>query len=79
MPPLRVDSFRLCRLHLCFDSFLVYAAGAVSCLYDFAQNDMHLDAEDGHLTPGSPLDRPPTVRFTANIYRNCRFFNRKRC
>jgi ectoine hydroxylase-related dioxygenase (phytanoyl-CoA dioxygenase family) len=33
----------------------------MSCLYDFAQTRMDLDDEDGHLIPGSPLDRPPTV------------------
>ncbi len=32
----------------------------MSCLYDFAQRRMNLSDEDGHLVPGSELDRPPT-------------------
>ena len=32
----------------------------MSCLYDFAQRRMSLSDEDGHLVPGSELDRAPT-------------------
>eukprot|EP01043_Picozoa_sp_COSAG02_P106083 COSAG02_NODE_42077_length_388_cov_0.730104_1_plen_85_part_10 len=32
----------------------------MSCLYDFAQRRMNLSDEDGHLVPGSELDRAPT-------------------
>ena len=32
----------------------------MSCLYDFAQTRLMLSDEDGHLMPGSELDRAPS-------------------